>query len=103
MLIEEHFFALILTLFVRPVSIVQESTFLIFFLFRMKLDLQAGLAVFSPLSLDKARGCEDVVKGADKTLVQTLATNKAKPGGEIILMLSTKQITEMVETLPFAT
>ena len=69
----------------------------------MKLDLQAGLAIFSPLSLDKARGCEDVVKGADKTFVQALATNKAKPRGEIVLMLSSKQITDMVETLPFAT
>ena len=75
---------------------IQESTLVIFFLLWMKLDIQGGLAIFSPLSLDKARGCEDVVKGADKTLVQTLPTNKAKPGGIDVVIE-----TGMVGTLPF--
>ena len=44
----------------------------------MKLDLQGGLA---PPRVDKAGGGEDVVEGADKTFVQTLPTDKTKPGG----------------------
>ena len=44
----------------------------------MKLDLQGGLA---PPRVDKAGGGEDVVEGADDAFVQTLPTDKAKPGG----------------------
>ena len=48
----------------------------------MKLDLQGGLA---PLSVDKAGGGEDVVEGADKAFVQTLPTDKTKPGGHDVI------------------
>ena len=60
----------------------------------MKLDLQGGLA---PLSVDKAGGGEDVVEGADEAFVQTLPTNKAKPGE-----LNFVNKTGVVGTLPFA-
>ena len=59
----------------------------------MKLDLQGGLA---PLSVDKAGRGEDVVEGADEAFMQTLPTNKAKPGGIDVVIE-----TGMVGTLPF--
>ena len=73
--VKEHVFG---TLFVGPVSVVKDSILLILFLLRMKLDLEGGLALFI---VDKAGRGEDVVKRADKTFVQTLPANKAKPGG----------------------
>ena len=76
--VKEHLSVPFIKLFVRPVFVVEDSILLILFLLRMKLDLEGGLALFI---VDKAGRGEDVVKRADKTFVQTLPANKAKPGG----------------------